>query len=109
MARVAFEQVTKIYANGYQALSALDLAVTDGELLVLVGPSGCGKTTALRMLAGLEDVTDGQIVIGDRCVNALDPRARNVAMVFQNYALYPHLSVFNNIAYPLRCRKTSKA
>ena len=109
MAGVTFEHVDKIYANGVQAVFDLSLGINDGEFLVLVGPSGCGKTTALRMVAGLEEISDGTISIGGRVVNTLSPRERDIAMVFQNYALYPHLSVAENIAFGLRLRKESKA
>ena len=85
-------------------MSGLDLQIADGELLVIIGPSGCGKTTTLRMTAGLEEISEGEIRIGERVVNALDPRERDVAMVFQNYALYPHMTVFDNLAFPLRAR-----
>jgi multiple sugar transport system ATP-binding protein len=108
MAEVAFREVDKVYDNGVQAVFDLTLEILDGEFLVLVGPSGCGKTTALRMVAGLEDITDGTVTIGDRVVNDLTPKERDIAMVFQNYALYPHLSVADNIAFGLRLRKTSK-
>ncbi|MGH9075677.1 MAG: ABC transporter ATP-binding protein, partial [Acidimicrobiales bacterium] len=100
--------VTKVYGNGAKAVDDLDLAVDDGELLVLVGPSGCGKTTLLRMLAGLEDITSGTLRIGGRVVNNVLPRDRDVAMVFQNYALYPHLTVARNIGFGLRLRKVAK-
>jgi ABC-type sugar transport system ATPase subunit len=89
-----------VFPGGKRAFAELDLQIEDGELMVLVGPSGCGKTTTLRMVAGLEPVTDGEIRIGDRLVNSLDPGRRNVAMVFQNYSLYPHMSVFENLAFP---------
>jgi multiple sugar transport system ATP-binding protein len=105
---VTFDGVTKLYDN-VTALDDFSLEVEDGEFMVLVGPSGCGKTTALRMVAGLEDITDGEILIGDRVVNDLDPRRRDVAMVFQNYALYPHMTVFENIAFGLRARRTPRA
>jgi multiple sugar transport system ATP-binding protein len=108
MADVAFNEVDKIYANGVQAVFGLTLDITDGEFLVLVGPSGCGKTTALRMVAGLEDISDGTVSIGGRVVNDVSPKERDIAMVFQNYALYPHLSVGENIAFGLRLRKTDK-
>jgi multiple sugar transport system ATP-binding protein len=108
MAEVEFKDVDKIYDNGVQAVFDLSLKVQDGEFLVLVGPSGCGKTTALRMVAGLEDISDGTISIGERVVNDLTPKERDIAMVFQNYALYPHLSVRENIAFGLRLRRTPK-
>ena len=108
MAEVEFKDVDKIYENGVQAVFDLSLRIQDGEFLVLVGPSGCGKTTALRMVAGLEEISDGTISIGDRVVNGLTPKERDIAMVFQNYALYPHLSVAENIAFGLRLRKTPK-
>ena len=109
MADVEFKDVDKIYDNGVQAVFDLSLKIQDGEFLVLVGPSGCGKTTALRMVAGLEDISGGTITIGERVVNDLTPKERDIAMVFQNYALYPHLSVADNIAFGLRLRKTPKA
>ena len=109
MAEVAFNEVDKVYANGFQAVHDLSLEVEDGEFLVLVGPSGCGKTTALRMVAGLEEISDGTVTIGGRVVNDLSPKERDIAMVFQNYALYPHLTVGENIAFGLRLRKESKA
>jgi multiple sugar transport system ATP-binding protein len=102
------KDVDKIYEGGVHAVQDLSLYVKDGEFLVLVGPSGCGKTTALRMVAGLEEITDGTITIGERVVNHLSPKDRDIAMVFQNYALYPHLSVADNIAFGLRLRKTPK-
>ncbi len=102
MARVALVQLGKIYPNGARALDGVTLEVGDGELLVLVGPSGCGKSTVLRLIAGLEDATSGEIRIGDVVVNALPPQARNVAMVFQDYALYPHMTVRRNLEFPLR-------
>jgi multiple sugar transport system ATP-binding protein len=108
MAQVAFDRVSKIFGDGTRAVSELSLEIEDGEFMVLVGPSGCGKTTALRMLAGLEDITEGEIRIGDKVVNELEARRRDVAMVFQNYALYPHMSVFDNIAFGLRMRKVAK-
>jgi multiple sugar transport system ATP-binding protein len=108
MADVAFDEVDKIYDNGVQAVFDLTLDIHDGEFLVLVGPSGCGKTTALRMVAGLESISDGTLSIGGRVVNDVSPKERDIAMVFQNYALYPHLSVAENIAFGLRLRKTDK-
>jgi len=109
VAGITFDDVTKIYGDGHRAVSGLNLDVKDGEFVVLVGPSGCGKTTALRMIAGLEEISDGQIRIGDRVVNNLPPGARDIAMVFQNYALYPHMTVAENIGFALRMRKVPKA
>jgi multiple sugar transport system ATP-binding protein len=109
MAEVAFNDVDKIYGTDVHAVKDLNLEAHDGEFLVLVGPSGCGKTTALRMVAGLEEISDGTITIGGRVVNELTPKERDIAMVFQNYALYPHMSVAENIAFGLRLRKTPKA
>ena len=108
MAEIEFDSVQKIYADGTQAVHDLDLEITDGELMVLVGPSGCGKTTALRMLAGLEEITDGEIRIGERVVNDLTPKDRDIAMVFQSYALYPHMTVEQNLAFGLKLRKLPK-
>ncbi len=108
MADVVFNEVDKVYPNGVQAVFDLSLDIGDGEFLVLVGPSGCGKTTALRMVAGLEEISDGTVSIGGRVVNKMTPKERDIAMVFQNYALYPHLSVAENIAFGLRLRKTPK-
>jgi multiple sugar transport system ATP-binding protein len=105
VAEVVLEEVGKVYADGTRAVDGLSIDVTDGEFLVLVGPSGCGKTTALRMVAGLEDISEGFIRIGDRVVNKVPARDRDVAMVFQSYALYPHLDVYDNIAFGLRLRK----
>jgi len=109
MASVTFDAVSKVYDNGFTAVDALDLQIRDGEFMVLVGPSGCGKTTALRMLAGLEEISGGELVIDDRVVNEVAPQKRDIAMVFQNYALYPHLSVYDNMAYGLKIRKMSKS
>ncbi|MDQ3875170.1 MAG: sn-glycerol-3-phosphate ABC transporter ATP-binding protein UgpC [Actinomycetota bacterium] len=108
MAEVVFREVDKVFDNDVHAVRDLTLEAGDGEFLVLVGPSGCGKTTALRMVAGLEEVTDGTIAIGGRTVNDLTPKERDVAMVFQNYALYPHLTVADNIAFGLRLRRAAK-
>jgi multiple sugar transport system ATP-binding protein len=108
MARVSFEAASKVYGDGTRALDKLDLAVDDGEFMVLVGPSGCGKTTALRMVAGLEEISEGVVKIGDRVVNGLSPKNRDIAMVFQSYALYPHLTVYDNIAFALKIRKVPK-
>jgi multiple sugar transport system ATP-binding protein len=109
MADVIFDKVEKVYDNDVHAVHDLSLEIPDGEFVVLVGPSGCGKTTALRMVAGLEEITDGTVAIGGRVVNDLSPKERDIAMVFQNYALYPHLTVFDNIGFGLRLRKTPKA
>ena len=108
MAQIALENLSKVYPDGTQAVHDLDLQVDDGELMVFVGPSGCGKTTALRMVAGLEDITSGVVRIGDRVVNKLPPKDRDVAMVFQNYALYPHMTAFDNMAFGLKMRSVSK-
>ena len=108
MATVKFDRVFKVYANGQTAIKDLSLEIADGEFLVFVGPSGCGKSTALRMLAGLEDISAGKISIGDRVVNDQTPQQRNIAMVFQNYALYPHMTVRQNLEFPLRMMKRSK-
>ena len=108
MAGVTFDQVTKTYADGTTAVNALDLEIEDGEFMVLVGPSGCGKTTALRMVAGLEDISRGVLKIGERVVNHVPSRDRDIAMVFQSYALYPHLTVYDNIAFGLKIKKLPK-
>ncbi len=109
MAQIVFDKVSKTYEGGHAAVRELDLAIKDGEFMVLVGPSGCGKTTALRMIAGLEDITGGQLLINNEVSNGLSPRERNIAMVFQSYALYPHLTVADNIAFGLKVRRTDKA
>jgi multiple sugar transport system ATP-binding protein len=108
MAEIAYDSVSKVYPDGTQAVHDLDLEIQDAELMVLVGPSGCGKTTALRMLAGLEEISDGEIRIGDRIVNDLTPKDRDIAMVFQSYALYPHLTVYDNLAFGLKLHKVPK-
>src|SRR5262245_39022592 len=108
MAQVTFDRVSKIYPDGTRAVNNMNLRIKDGEFMVLVGPSGCGKTTALRMVAGLEEISEGALSIGDRIVNHVPSRDRDIAMVFQSYALYPHLSVYENIAFGLRLRKLSK-
>ena len=108
MATVEFRNLVKSYGN-LQVVHGISLEIQDGEFIVLVGPSGCGKSTSLRMLAGLEEITAGQILIGDRVVNEVEPRNRDVAMVFQDYALYPHMSVYENMAFSLRYRRTPKA
>src|SRR3546814_11303267 len=109
MAGVQLSGVRKIYPGGFEAIRGVDLEIADGELVVLVGPSGCGKSTLLRMVAGLEEITAGEIRIGERVVNRLEPADRDIAMVFQNYALYPHMSVYDNMASGLRNRRTPKA
>ena len=109
MAEVAFDRVDKVYPNGFQAIHGLDLEIADRELLVLVGPSGCGKSTALRMVAGLEEITGGEIRIGGRVVNEVAPKDRDIAMVFQNYALYAHMSVYDNIGFALKLARVPKA
>src|ERR671914_555062 len=109
MAGVTFDGVSKIYADGTRAVNDLELEVQDSEFMVLVGPSGCGKSTALRMVAGLEDISEGVLKIGERVVNHVPPRDRDIAMVFQSYALYPHLSVYDNIAFGLKLQKMPKA
>ncbi len=109
MADVKLNKITKIYPNGFQAVTELSLELDDGEFLVLVGPSGCGKSTALRMIAGLEEISAGDIYVGDRRVNDVAPKDRDIAMVFQNYALYPQMTVAENIEFPLRLRKVGKA
>ena len=109
MAEISFEEINKVYPNGFQAIHQLSLEIADKEFLVLVGPSGCGKSTALRMIAGLEDITSGTLRIGDRVVNDVEPKKRDIAMVFQNYALYPHMTVEQNIGFSLRLAKVPKA
>src|SRR5262245_62933115 len=102
MAEITIKNVSKRYGDGFKAVDDVSLDVADGEFVILVGPSGCGKSTLLRMIVGLEDITDGDMLINGARVNEKAPRDRNLAMVFQNYALYPHLNVFENIAFPLR-------
>jgi multiple sugar transport system ATP-binding protein len=108
MAEIAYDSVAKVYADGTRAVHEFNLDIGDGELMVLVGPSGCGKTTALRMLAGLEEISEGEIKIGERVVNDLTPKDRDIAMVFQSYALYPHMTVEQNLAFGLKLRKLPK-
>ena len=108
MAAIAMEKVSKVYPNGFNAVKEIDLEVADGEFMVLVGPSGCGKTTLLRMVAGLEDISSGSLRIGERVMNDLSPKERDIAMVFQNYALYPHMTVGDNIGFALKLRKLPK-
>src|SRR6187549_2137393 len=105
MTSIEMKNIVKRYGDGFPAVNDVSIDVQDGEFMILVGPSGCGKSTLLRMIVGLEDITEGEMMIGDRLVNDLAPRDRNLAMVFQNYALYPHLTVYENIAFPLRLAK----
>lgn len=109
MAGIVLNKINKVYPNGYHAIHDLSLEVADGEFLVLVGPSGCGKSTALRMVAGLEEISEGELSIGDRVVNDVHPKDRDIAMVFQNYALYPHMTVAENIGFALKLAKVPKA
>jgi len=109
MAAIKLKDVTKRYADGTEAVKQMNLDIEDGEFMILVGPSGCGKSTALRMIAGLEDISDGELTIGDRVVNNLSPRDRDIAMVFQNYALYPHMTVRENMGFALKLAKTPQA
>jgi multiple sugar transport system ATP-binding protein len=109
MAEITLEKLTKVYGDGTRAVSDLDLEIADGEFVVLVGPSGCGKTSALRMVAGLEPITGGRVVIGGEVVNKLPPKDRDIAMIFQNYALYPHMSAFDNMAFGLKLRGMKRA
>jgi multiple sugar transport system ATP-binding protein len=108
MARIELQDVSKVYAGGVRAVNGVTLDIPDGDFMVFVGPSGCGKSTALRMVAGLEDISEGEIRIGDRVVNDMPPKDRDIAMVFQNYALYPHMTVEDNLAFGLQLRKTPK-
>ena len=108
MAEIQFKGITKRYPDGFEAVKAIDLEINDGEFMILVGPSGCGKSTALRMIAGLEDITEGDLIIGGERVNDLAPRDRDIAMVFQNYALYPHMTVRENMGFALKLAKTDK-
>ena len=108
MGAINISSAGKIYPNGTRALEDVSIEINDGEFVVLVGPSGCGKTTLLRMVAGLEDITEGEISIADKIVNEVAPKDRDIAMVFQNYALYPHMSVYDNMAFSLKLRKLPK-
>ena len=105
MAEIALEHITKRYGDGYEAVKDMNLDVSDGEFMILVGPSGCGKSTALRMVAGLEDITDGELKIGGQVMNDRAPKERDIAMVFQNYALYPHMTVAENMGFALKLAK----
>src|SRR6478735_1935704 len=107
MAAIEMRNIVKKYGDGFPAVNDVSIDVADGEFMILVGPSGCGKSTLLRMIVGLEDITSGEMIIGGEQVNDKAPRDRNLAMVFQNYALYPHLTVYENLAFPLRLAKAS--
>src|SRR5918999_1777209 len=107
MAEIQFKGITKRYPDGFEAVKAIDLEIGDGEFMILVGPSGCGKSTALRMIAGLEDISEGDLIIGGERVNDLAPRDRDIAMVFQNYALYPHMTVRENMGFALKLGKVA--
>src|SRR3954449_5321791 len=109
MAGIDLQQVTKRYPDGTEGVKTLNLGIRDGEFMILVGPSGCGKSTALRMIAGLEDISEGDLVIGGDRVNDLPPRDRDIAMVFQNYALYPHMTVRENMGFALKLAKVDQA
>src|ERR1700704_5206981 len=109
MAAIELDRLTKVYDDGTRAVHELDLEIADGEFVVFVGPSGCGKTSALRMIAGLEDITSGTVRVGDEVVNDLPPKARDIAMIFQNYALYPHMNVYDNMAFGLKMRGVDRA
>src|SRR2546423_13480823 len=109
MANIQLQDVTKRYPDGFEAVKHMDLDIADGEFMILVGPSGCGKSTALRMIAGLEDITGGELRIGDEVVNDRAPKDRDIAMVFQNYALYPHMTVRDNMGFALKLAKVDKA
>ena len=108
MAGITLKNLTKIYDNNFKAVKSINLEIEDGEFVVLVGPSGCGKTTTLRMIAGLEEISEGELYIGDKLMNKVDPRDRNISMVFQNYALYPHMTVYDNMAFGLKIAKLDK-
>src|SRR5213596_3290452 len=108
MAQISLDHITKRYPDGFEAVKDFNLDIQDGEFMILVGPSGCGKSTALRMIAGLEDISDGELLIGGERVNELAPRERDIAMVFQNYALYPHMTVRENMGFALKLAKEEK-
>jgi len=108
MASLSLKNITKVYPNGFEAVKDFNLEIADQEFVIFVGPSGCGKSTTLRMIAGLEDISSGELKIGDRLVNDVEPKDRDIAMVFQNYALYPHMSVYDNMAFGLKLRKVPK-
>ena len=108
MASLSLKNINKTYDNGFVAVKNFNLEIEDKEFIIFVGPSGCGKSTTLRMIAGLEDITSGELWIGDKLVNDVEPKDRDIAMVFQNYALYPHMTIYDNIAFGLKLRKTPK-
>ena len=108
MASLSLKNICKVYDNGFEAVKDFNLEIEDKEFVIFVGPSGCGKSTTLRMIAGLEDISSGELWIGDKMVNDVEPKDRDIAMVFQNYALYPHMTVFDNMAFGLKLRKTPK-
>ena len=108
MASLSLKNICKRYPNGFEAVKDFNLEISDQEFIIFVGPSGCGKSTTLRMIAGLEDITSGELMIGDRVVNDIEPKDRDIAMVFQNYALYPHMTVYDNMAFGLKLRKVPK-
>ena len=108
MASLSLKNVTKTYPNGFVAVKDFNLEIADKEFIIFVGPSGCGKSTTLRMIAGLEDISSGELYIDGKLVNDVEPKDRDIAMVFQNYALYPHMSVYDNMAFGLKLRKTPK-
>jgi len=109
MASLSLRNICKVYPNGFEAVKDFNLEIEDKEFVIFVGPSGCGKSTTLRMIAGLEDISSGELYIGDRLVNDVEPKDRDIAMVFQNYALYPHMTVYDNMAFGLKLRKVPKA
>jgi len=109
MAGLELKNIVKKYPNGFQAVNDFNMSIADKEFIIFVGPSGCGKTTTLRMIAGLEEITEGELFIGDKRMNDVAPKDRDIAMVFQNYALYPHMSVYDNMAFGLKLRKTPKS
>ena len=108
MASLSLKNISKTYPNGFQAVKNFNLDIADKEFIIFVGPSGCGKSTTLRMIAGLEEITEGELWIGNNLVNDVEPKDRDIAMVFQNYALYPHMTVYDNMAFGLKLRKTPK-
>ena len=108
MASLKLKNINKTYPNGFVAVKDFNLDIADKEFIIFVGPSGCGKSTTLRMVAGLEEITSGELWIGDKLMNDVEPKDRDIAMVFQNYALYPHMSVYDNMAFGLKLRKTPK-